>query len=219
MISDSWGGEEFSEETSLDVHLHHPGVPILFASGDSGYGAQYPASSPEVIAAGGTSLHKDQSARGWRETAWVGAGSGCSAYEKKPAWQTDAGCAKRTVADVAAVADPETPVSIYDTYGAYEGWELFGGTSVATPLLAGVEAHYGAAQRSKGAALFWEEGPEGKLYDVTEGRNGACRPNPNTCALAGARLRRPNRLGEPRRQRPTGSACRRHLLRNKCQRR
>ena len=82
VISDSWGGPEFSEETSLDSGLDHPGVPILFASGDSGYGAQYPASSPNVVAVGGTSLDKDdESARGWRESAWEGAGSGCSAYE------------------------------------------------------------------------------------------------------------------------------------------
>ena len=197
VISDSWGGEEFSEEASLDLHLNHPGIPVLFASGDSSYGAQYPASSPDVIAAGGTSLRKDHSTRGWRETAWIGAGSGCSAYEKKPAWQTDGGCARRTVADVSAVADPETPVSLYDTYGAYEGWELFGGTSVATPLLAGVEGHFSAAQRSKGAELFWEEGPEGKLYDITEGRNGACRPEPEYLCLARLGYDGPSGWGSP----------------------
>ena len=197
VISDSWGGEEFAEETSLDPDLRHPGIPILFAAGDYGYGPQYPASSPEVIAVGGTSLHKDQSARGWRETAWAGTGSGCSAFEKKPTWQTDTGCTKRTVDDVSAVANPETPVSIYDSYGFYEGWELFGGTSVATPLLAGVEAHYSAAERSKGAELFWEEGPEGKLHDITEGRNGACRPEPEYLCTAGFGYNGPTGWGSP----------------------
>ena len=56
-----------------------------------------------------------RNARGWTETAWSGAGSGCSAYEAKPSWQTDTGCAKRTVADVSAVADPNTGVAVYDS--------------------------------------------------------------------------------------------------------
>ncbi len=197
VISDSWGGEEFSEETSLDAYLNHPGIPVLFASGDSSYGAQYPASSPDVVAVGGTSLRKDQSARGWQETAWDGAGSGCSEYEEKPVWQTDSGCAKRTVADVSAVADPETPVSLYDTYPPYEGWELFGGTSVATPLLAGIEGHASSAERSKAAKLFWEKGPEGKLYDITEGRDGACRPEPEYLCLAGFGYDGPTGWGSP----------------------
>jgi PKD repeat protein len=197
VISDSWGGEELSEEASLDPHLDHPGVPVLFASGDFGYGAEYPASSAHVIAVGGTSLNKDQSARGWRETAWIGAGSGCSRYEEKPAWQTDLGCAKRTVTDVSAVADPETPVSVYDTYGRFEGWQLFGGTSVATPLLAGVEAHSSETQRSKGAALFWEQGPQGMLYDIGEGRNGACRPEPEYLCVAKLGYDGPTGWGSP----------------------
>lgn len=197
VISDSWDSEEFPEETSLDADVDHPGIPVLFASGDAGFGGQYPASSPDVIAVGGSSLRKDRSARGWRETAWEGSGSNCSAYEEKPAWQIDTGCTKRTVADVSAVADPETPVSVYDSYGPYEGWELFGGTSVATPLLAGIEAHTNATERSEGAALFWQEGPEGRLNDITEGRNGPCRPEPEYLCLAGFGYDGPSGWGSP----------------------
>ena len=198
VISDSWGGPEFSEETSLDSGLDHPGVPILFASGDSGYGAEYPASSPNVVAVGGTSLDKDdESARGWRESAWEGAGSGCSAYEGKPAWQDDEGCDKRSVADVSAVADPNTPVSVYDTYGEYEGWLLFGGTSVATPIMAGVEALSSASERAKGAALYWEEGSEGRSFDIGEGRNGGCRHEAEYLCLARLGYDGPTGWGTP----------------------
>ncbi|MGE5280805.1 MAG: S8 family serine peptidase [Chloroflexota bacterium] len=173
VVNDSWGAEEFSGETSVDVNFDHPGVPIVFSSGDSGYGVSYPAASPNVIAVGGTSLRKHESARGWIEQAWSGAGSGCSEYEAKPHWQNDPGCTMRTDVDVAAVADPKTSVSVYDTFG-FSGWQLFGGTSVAAPIVAGVEALSSAAERDSGAALFWKEGPEGKLFDIGEGRNGGC---------------------------------------------
>jgi hypothetical protein len=202
VVSNSWGGGEFPEEASLDPDLDHPGVPVLFASGDFGYEVSYPAASPDVIAVGGTSLRKDESARGWNESAWSGAGSGCSAYEEKPIWQSDAGCAKRTVADVAAVADPQTPVSVYDTYGGFEGWQLFGGTSVSTPLLAGVEALSSSLERAKGAELFWEEGPEGKLYDVGEGRNGSCPPAAEYLCLAKIGFDGPTGWGTPGGSRP-----------------
>ncbi len=172
-ISDSWAGEESPEETSLDHYFDHPGVPVLFASGDEGYGVRYPASSPDVVAVGGTSLTRADNARGWSETAWSGAGSGCSSYEPKPAWQKDEGCSKRTVADVSAVANPETPVSLYDSYER-EGWTLVGGTSVATPLMAGVEALSSSAFRSVGPSAIYDAGQGGELFDVTEGENGSC---------------------------------------------
>ena len=100
-----------------------------------------------------------------------GAGSGCSAYITKPSWQTDGGCARRTVADVSAIADPNTGVAVYDSY-AYRGasgWLVFGGTSVAAPIIAGVYALGGAgsstAQSLYNSSAFW---------DVTSGSNGSC---------------------------------------------
>src|SRR5437764_1241914 len=77
--------------------------------------------------------------RGWSETVWSGAGSGCSAYITKPSWQTDTRCSRRTVADVSADADPNTGVSVYDSFRT-TGWLVFGGTSVASPIVAGVYA-------------------------------------------------------------------------------
>jgi hypothetical protein len=173
VVSNSWATEEFDGESAGNHYFDHPGIPILFASGDWGYGVEYPAASPDVVAVGGTSLSKSGSSRGWKETAWSGAGSGCSAYEEKPEWQKDEGCAGRTVADVAAVADPSTPVSVYDTF-EQPGWTLLGGTSVATPILAGVEALSSASVRAMGPAAFDRAGNGGETFDVTEGENGTC---------------------------------------------
>ena len=106
--SNSWGGPEGPSQIAADVHFNHPGVAITASSGDSGFGAEYPAASQYITSVGGTSLVTATNSRGWDETVWSGAGSGCSAFDPKPAFQTDTGCANRTVADVSAVADPAT---------------------------------------------------------------------------------------------------------------
>jgi hypothetical protein len=173
VVSDSWAGEEYASESEDDSYFNQPRIPILFASGDNGYGVEYPAASPYVVSVGGTSLRKAANTRGWSESAWSGAGSGCSQFESKPAWQKDEGCTKRTVADGAAVADPETPVSVYDTYES-SGWLLLGGTSVATPLMAGVEALSTSSFRSAGPSAFSRAGQGGELFDPIEGENGLC---------------------------------------------
>ena len=107
-----------------------------------------------MTAVGGTSLTPAATSRGFTESAWSGAGSGCSAFEPKPAWQHDTGCAGRTVADVAAVADPTTGVAVYDStpHNNQSGWLVAGGTSVAAPLVAATYALSGApAPRRPGA--------------------------------------------------------------------
>ena len=198
-VSNSYGGNEFSTETSYDSHFNHPGLAITVSSGDSGYGAEYPAASRYVTATGGTSLSTGSNARGWTETAWSGAGSGCSAYETKPSWQHDASCARRTVADVSSVADPNTGVSVYGTYGGDPGWMVFGGTSAAAPFIAGVYAVGG----SKGAttASSWPYAATSSLFDVVGGTNGRCTHGKTTsgaylCA-AGAGYDGPTGLGTP----------------------
>jgi subtilase family serine protease len=170
VISNSYGGSEYSSEVADQSHYNHPGVAVTVSSGDAGYGAEFPASSQYVIAVGGTTLKKTSGGRGWTETVWAGAGSGCSAYITKPSWQTDGGCARRTVADVSAIADPNTGVAVYDSY-AYRGssgWMVFGGTSVAAPVIAGVYAlgGSGSAQSLYGAGT--------SLFDVVSGSNGSC---------------------------------------------
>jgi subtilase family serine protease len=170
-VSNSYGANEFFGETSYQSYYNHPGVAITVSAGDNGYGVEFPAASQYVTAVGGTSLTRASNARGWSETAWSGTGSGCSAYIAKPSWQTDRGCSRRTVADVAAVADPATGVAVYDSYGQ-SGWLVFGGTSVASPIVASV---YALAGNEK--AITYGSYPyshTSSLYDVTSGSNGSC---------------------------------------------
>ena len=174
-ISNSYGGGESSAETtSYDAYYNHPGHAITVSSGDSGYGVQYPAASRYVTAVGGTSLVRASNARGWTETVWSGAGSGCSAYEPKPSWQTDTGCARRTVADVSAVANPSTGVAVYDStpYQGRSGWMVFGGTSVAAPVIGAVYALAGNGSTINDGSYPY--GHLSSLFDVTSGSNGSC---------------------------------------------
>jgi hypothetical protein len=113
-------------------------------------------------------LTADSSARGWSESVWSGANSGCSTKEAKPAWQTDAGCAKRTIADVSALAGVPGE-AIYDTYGGDPGWEDFGGTSLASPIIASV---YALAYPDSTMASTYAN--HASLFDVTSGSNGSC---------------------------------------------
>lgn len=173
VISNSYGGSEYSGEVTAQSHYNHPGVAITVSSGDNGYGVEFPAASQYVTAVGGTTLNPAANARGFSETVWSGAGSGCSAYISKPSWQTDAGCAKRTVADVSAVADPNTGVAVYDTYRQHPGgWLVFGGTSVAAPIIASVYALAGNASATVSGSYPYSHASS--LFDVTSGSNGSC---------------------------------------------
>jgi subtilase family serine protease len=173
VISNSYGGNEYSSEVSDQVHYNHPGIAITVSSGDAGYGVEFPAASQYVTAVGGTSLTRNSSTRGFTETVWGGAGSGCSAYITKPSWQTDAGCARRTVADVSAVADPNTGVAVYDTYHLHPGgWLVFGGTSVAAPIIGAVYAVAGNAGSITYGSFTYSH--RTSLFDVVSGSNGNC---------------------------------------------
>ncbi|MEU2713324.1 putative Ig domain-containing protein [Streptomyces sp. NPDC007205] len=178
VVSNSWGGSESSSQTTEDTqYFKHPGVAITVSSGDSAYGAEYPATSQYVTAVGGTALTTASNSRGWSESVWhtsstEGTGSGCSAYDPKPSWQTDSGCSKRMEADVSAVADPATGVAVYDTYGG-TGWAVYGGTSASAPIVAGVYALAGTPGTSDYPAKYPYQ-HTGNLYDVTSGSNGSC---------------------------------------------
>lgn len=143
-ISMSWGDAENFVQPVLDFHFNHPGIAFVAASGNSGFSNQaWPAASPRVTAAGGTRINRTQSGRFLSETAWSGSGSGCSPFQPKPAFQTDPDCPRRTVADISAVADPATGIALYTTTPTPDnqtGWLIAGGTSVATPLIAGMYA-------------------------------------------------------------------------------
>jgi hypothetical protein len=191
-ISNSYGsdeeycGGECEEEASV---YDQPGIPVFVGAGDSGYDNEagaigehrepgFPAGLPSVIAVGGTVLHKASNTRGWTEEAWKQGGSGCTALWSKPAWQHDSGCAMRMDDDVAAVAACESPVSTYSPAvlgSSSKTWRLICGTSVSSPLVAGIEAHASEFARSlPGAEAFYED--PGGLFDVTAGSNGKCTP-------------------------------------------
>lgn len=174
IVSNSWGGGESSSEISNDSHFSHVGVPITFSSGDGGYGVQYPAASQYVTAVGGTTLNLNSDNSYQSESVWSGAGSGCSAYEPKPSWQKDTGCIRRTVADVAADADPNTGAAVYDTvrYQGQSGWFQVGGTSLASPLIAAVYALAGNASSTVDGSYPYAH--TSALHDVTSGSNGSC---------------------------------------------
>jgi subtilase family serine protease len=161
-------------------------VAITAGTGDTGFGGfnGYPAASPYVTAVGGTSLVQDSTtARGWSETAWSGASSKCSAYEPQPAWQAQNAtisslCANRATGDVSAVADPNTGVAVYDTFGYYNGWFQIGGTSTATPIIASVYALAGNASSLNAASYAYAN--SSALNDVVSGTNN----NGNSCTSA-----------------------------------
>ena len=189
-ISNSYGGSDSSQSSAYD----HPGIAITASTGDSGYGVQSPASYMTVVAVGGTSLTKANTGT-WSESAWSGAGSGCSTLNVKPSWQTAATqCSGKAVADVSAVADPNTGVAVYDTtvYQGRSGWQVYGGTSASSPLVASVYA-LGGNLSGYPASYTWTH-PSG-LHDVTTGSNGTC--SPSLWCHAGVGWDGPTGLGTP----------------------
>jgi subtilase family serine protease len=179
-VSNSYGsvGPE-PNQTFFDHYYNHPGVAITASAGDEDYGTIWPAASPYVTAVGGTELTADPlSPRGFDESVWgsifpgvlpneaQGTGSGCSIWEAKPAWQHDAGCSGRTVADVSAVADN---VAIYDSSPEIGGWGVVAGTSISSPLIASV---YALAGNAKSVAYgSYPYSHQSSFHDITEGSN------------------------------------------------
>jgi subtilase family serine protease len=174
IVSVSYGG---SSKNVNPADYDHPGVVIVAAGGDGGYLGHRdhePADFPTVVAVGGTQLTRTSGGRGWAETVWPGSGSGCSKFAK-PSWQLDRGCKHRTANDIAAVADPQTGVAVYDSY-QQSGWLQIGGNSVGTPLNASVFALAGNASQLNAAESFYQAGNQQYLNDVTTGVNGTCSP-------------------------------------------
>ncbi len=183
-ISNSYGSSEWSGQTFYDAFYNHPGIAVTVSSGDSGYaaGAQYPASSPNVVAVGGTTLQVFSDNTYASESVWNGAGSGCSGYESALPLQTalsnwgSTGCARRAVADVAAVADPNTGAAVYTTtpYSGQTGWFQVGGTSLASPIVAGVFALTGLISPVQANTIPYSNYSPLSFHDVTTGNNGSC---------------------------------------------
>jgi hypothetical protein len=148
-VSMSWGGGEFFGENSYDSYFTtpsgHSGVTFIASSGDSGAPASYPASSPNVLSVGGTSLYLNSQNGFSSESAWSGSGGGISAYESQPSYQKGVvtqSATYRTNPDVAYDANPSTGFAVYDSYGTPSGspWIQLGGTSAGAPQWAALVA-------------------------------------------------------------------------------
>jgi len=148
VVSNSYGLSEFTGESAYDVEFTTPGghnpVSFFFSTGDSGAPGGYPAYSPNVVAVGGTNLYT-LSARGayGSEIGWSGSGGGVSAAETgTPAFQSNNGVnfGNRSTPDVSMDAAPNTGVLVIDQYDFPGSFIEVGGTSLATPMWAGVVA-------------------------------------------------------------------------------
>ncbi|WP_225846594.1 carboxypeptidase regulatory-like domain-containing protein [Streptomyces sp. HPF1205] len=186
-VSNSWGsyGDDPADLAYDESYFNHPGVAVVFSSGDGGYGVSYPASSPYVTSVGGTSLVRDGSTRGWNESVWNGIttdgtggrhwgapGSGCSTIEPRPDFQSAVDCSGRSVADVSAVADPATGVAVYNSFSD-GGWNVYGGTSASAPIIASVYALAGSPVTGSYPAAYPYHAA-GALNDVTQGDDASC---------------------------------------------
>jgi subtilase family serine protease len=181
VVSNSWGGSEYSTEKSDDVHFTtpsgHPGVTFTVAAGDNGAPAEYPSSSPDVLSVGGSTLRRTSSGAWSSESVWSGGGGGTSTYEGLPSFQSGLGISNRGTPDVSYDANPNTGFAVYDSYGD-TGWDVFGGTSAGAPQWAALIAiaDQGRALAGKGslsnaqAALYTL--PRADFHDITSGSNG-----------------------------------------------
>ena len=163
---------------STNSHYNHPGVAITVVVGRQRLRRGVPGGVAVRDRRRRDDAHPGGGPRGWTEAAWSGAGSGCSAYEAKPSWQTDSGCAKRTVADVSAVADPNTGVAVYDSNAISQ---LLGSASRAGAS----SAARARRRRSSRRCTRWPATARRELRlvpvlahaalnDVTSGSNGSC---------------------------------------------
>jgi subtilase family serine protease len=174
VVSNSYGASESAGMADSANHWSHPGTSIVASSGDGGFSAaSFPAVLSNTIAVGGTTLTKATgTSRGWKEKAWSGAGSGCSAYIPKPSWQRDKHCHMRTVADISADADTNTGLAVYDTDLSPDqaGFLVGGGTSQSAPLIAAMIARSGRIL-SNASRIYAHNSA---LYDPVRGSNGYC---------------------------------------------
>ena len=190
VVSMSWGAQESSGINSYDSHFQAPGVTFVASSGDSGelaapFEVEWPASSPYVVAVGGTTLYLDSAGNRTSpegttpsETAWSTSGGGLSSVYTVPAFQTGwQSLGVRCVPDVAFLADPNTGVGV--AYGRYL-YEV-GGTSAGAPQWAALVALANSIRTSGtvgGVTAIYDVAGVApalnstRFLDVTVGNNG-----------------------------------------------
>ena len=207
VVSMSWGSYEFEGEQSYDstftTPTGHQGVTFVASSGDDGGIIPcYPAFSPNVVAAGGTSLPLDSQGDypgtgPFGETGWSGSGGGTSQYETEPAYQQGVqNTGDRTTPDVAWDADPNTGVAVYDSFDDTDGsgpWVQIGGTSVAAPSWSGLFAIVSQSRAAEGLSSLdgpsnsrpYLSAPAGDFNDITSGNNGFYNAGPGYDEVTG----------------------------------
>lgn len=179
-VSNSWGGSEFSGEASYDSHFVKSTVVFLAGTGDAA-GTAWPGVSPNAVAVGGTTTSRINAGSTFGnfagEVAWESGGGGTSLYESRPSYQSAlTSGTHRLVPDVAADSNPNTGVWVYDN----AVWYIVGGTSVATPVWAGILNHAGHFAASSNAELTTIYNAYGTATtyaadynDISDGRCGA----------------------------------------------
>ncbi len=175
IVSMSWGGAEFTTETTYESHFQKSGVTFVAASGDKGAGTSWPACSPSVVAVGGTTLYLNSAGNLTApEKGWTGSGGGFSSAFARPAyqtgWQTNA---KRAIPDVSILGDPNTGVTIYDStpYNGQKGWFQIGGTSAGTVMWAALIALADEQRLLAGSVLL--TGSNASLYTLAGSVNAS----------------------------------------------
>jgi kumamolisin len=178
-VSMSWGFSEFSGESSLDSHFQHEGVVYVASTGDVGGARDYPAVSPYVVAAGGTSLDFNTQGQLVSESAWTDAGAGPSSFEARPTYQTaivEIVGPNRGVPDMSFDADPNSGAWVYDSTACngLTGWLMFGGTSLSSPAIAGIINLAGHFYSSTGLELdnLYSHLGTSDFRDITTGQAG-----------------------------------------------
>jgi len=190
-VSNSWGSDEFAGETSFDSSFTTPGVVYFASSGDQP-GVQYPAASPNVVAAGGTTTARNSfTANFLSERAWDLAGSGLSAFEVRPVYQDIIQSivgSRRGVPDLSFDSNPVTGAWVFDStpvQGAGSGWFIVGGTSLASPALAGIVNAAGSRLPSSQAELNLIYNNMTITTDFNDISSGFCGPTAGFSAKLG----------------------------------
>jgi subtilase family serine protease len=182
IVSISWGAPEIafgpltSAINSVLAVAVSKGISVFVATGDNGSNdgvggtrayVDFPSSSPNAIACGGTALICPNNTydSNTRETAWSSGGGGVSVMFSKPSYQSSVNASGRATPDISANADPSTGVA----YIVNGSWYVFGGTSVAAPTIAA----YFACMNCKVFAnpLLYRANPS-SFHDMLSGSNG-----------------------------------------------
>ena len=178
-----------SAEAALDPTFTKANVVYIASTGDAP-GTQYPAVSPNVIAAGGTSISRNTTTgKLISENTWQDAGGGLSLGEARPAFQsgvsTVVGTARGTP-DLAFDANPTSGVWVFNTNPTFgTGFFIVGGTSLSAPALAGIINAAGGFKASSQAELqeiYTNRAVTTDFHDITIGN---CGLNVGSSAIKG----------------------------------